>query len=145
MADRYCRNCGQELGPNDRFCTGCGGPVQQTAHVPTPEANIPVSTHPHRQQSGTYPQQASSLGNGAGGVRASYYWIAFVILAVMALMAGDDGTATGPIGVIISTVWVYRDAKSREMEGAGLWALGVLLLWIVFFPLYFFKRKPRRT
>lgn len=138
---RYCRNCGHELRSNDRFCTGCGSPVQQTAQLPTPEANVPVPPPSHQQQSESYPQQASSSDRGAGRVRTSYYWIAFVVLTILVLMAGDNGTAAGFIGVVISTVWVYRDAKSRGMDSAMLWALGIFLLWIVFFPLYFFKRK----
>ncbi len=44
MADRYCRNCGHELRQEDRFCTGCGRAVQEAAHVPTPEVDVPVAT-----------------------------------------------------------------------------------------------------
>jgi hypothetical protein len=40
--ERYCSNCGQELRPEDRFCSNCGRPVHLTAHVPTPEADVPV-------------------------------------------------------------------------------------------------------
>lgn len=79
-----------------------------------------------------------------GKVRTSYYWIALVVLSILALVAGDNGTAIGIIILAVSALWVYRDAKSRGMNGAGLWALGVILLWIVFFPLYFFRRKPHR-
>ncbi len=45
-ADKYCRNCGHELGEQDRFCPGCGRPVQATARVPTPEADVPVPPPP---------------------------------------------------------------------------------------------------
>ncbi len=54
---------------------------------------------------------------------------------------GDDGTFTVAAGVLIATVWVYKDAKSRGMD-AGAWVIGMILLFIVAFPLYFFKRKP---
>jgi hypothetical protein len=47
--ERYCRNCGQELRPDDRFCPNCGRPVHESARVPTPEADVPIS--PPRQQS----------------------------------------------------------------------------------------------
>ncbi len=40
--DRYCRNCGHELSPEDRFCPNCGRPAHETAHVPTPEADVSV-------------------------------------------------------------------------------------------------------
>jgi hypothetical protein len=42
MADRYCKNCGQELPEDSRFCPNCGTPIQEVAHVPTPEADRPV-------------------------------------------------------------------------------------------------------
>src|SRR5215213_10146003 len=42
MADRYCRNCGHGLAEDDRFCPDCGSPVHEVAHVPTPEADVPV-------------------------------------------------------------------------------------------------------
>jgi predicted amidophosphoribosyltransferase len=41
MADRYCRNCGQELPEDSRFCPNCGTPIQEAAHVPTLEADVP--------------------------------------------------------------------------------------------------------
>ena len=49
MADRYCRNCGQELAGGDRFCPSCGAPIQEAAHVPTPEADVPVPPPPRQQ------------------------------------------------------------------------------------------------
>ncbi len=48
------------------------------------------------------------------------------------------------IGLTISlvlAVWVSRDAARRQTQTAPfLWALGVLLFWILFFPLYLAKR-----
>jgi predicted amidophosphoribosyltransferase len=46
MADRYCSNCGHELAEDDRFCPNCGRPVHETAHVPTPDADVPVPPPP---------------------------------------------------------------------------------------------------
>lgn len=43
---RYCSNCGQELGVAGQFCPNCGSPVHRTAHVPTPEADVPVLPPP---------------------------------------------------------------------------------------------------
>ena len=41
MAVRYCRNCGQELPDDSRFCPNCGTPILEAAHVPTSEAEVP--------------------------------------------------------------------------------------------------------
>lgn len=42
MADWFCGNCGNELSDDDRFCRNCGRPVDETARVPTPEADVPT-------------------------------------------------------------------------------------------------------
>jgi hypothetical protein len=52
------------------------------------------------------------------------------------------------IGLAISlvlAVWVGRDASRRQTQTAPfLWGLGVLLVWILFLPLYLTKR-PLKT
>jgi zinc-ribbon domain len=58
--ERYCSHCGGELSLDDPFCPNCGKPVHRTAHVPTPEAYVPVPPAP-QQAGGTgaaAPQQA---------------------------------------------------------------------------------------
>jgi zinc-ribbon domain len=55
VADRYCSNCGYALSENDHFCPNCGRPVHQTAHVPTPEADVPVPPPPRQRAEGTAP------------------------------------------------------------------------------------------
>jgi uncharacterized membrane protein YvbJ len=38
MADRFCVNCGHELGLEDKFCTNCGRPTHESsATVPPPQ------------------------------------------------------------------------------------------------------------
>ena len=65
-------NCGQELHPEDRFCSNYGRPVHRTAHVPTPEADAPVPPAPPQAQRTAPPQASFSikemviLGVGAG-------------------------------------------------------------------------------
>lgn len=43
--------------------------------------------------------------------------------------------------------WVYHDAKRRgKTPGKALaWAAGVLVLWIVFFPLWLFTRPKQHA
>lgn len=40
--------------------------------------------------------------------------------------------------------WVYSDAKERGSSSPALWATGVILLWIVFFPLYLIMRPKKQ-
>jgi hypothetical protein len=57
--ERFCSNCGHELKPEDQFCPNCGRPVHHTAHVPTPEADVPVPPAPQAGGTGpAAPQQA---------------------------------------------------------------------------------------
>lgn len=43
MVDRFCGNCGRELRPGNRFCTGCGHPVHGAAG-PARGATLEAST-----------------------------------------------------------------------------------------------------
>ena len=65
--DWYCRNCGQELQPEDRFCGNCARPVHATAHVPTPEADVPVPP-PQQTEDRFVTPQALQSSSGEGRV-----------------------------------------------------------------------------
>lgn len=45
--------------------------------------------------------------------------------------------------VLISAIWVFRDAKSRRFPDAVGLAVGTFFLWIVVFPYYLFTRDKR--
>ena len=51
----------------------------------------------------------------------------------------------GIVFLIISAAWVYSDAKDRNSSSPVLWAVGVIMLWIIFFPLYFIMRPKKST
>jgi hypothetical protein len=94
VADRYCRNCGHELGDEDRFCPDCGRPVHETAQVPTPEADVPVPpppSPPQAQAPGKGRSRASRLLVGCLGV------VLVLILLVVGLAAigGGGGESAG--------------------------------------------------
>jgi hypothetical protein len=69
MADRFCRECGHELRPEDRFCPNCGKPVHETAVVPTPEADVPTPSPP--PQGGWQRFREGWQGTGQEGTRFS--------------------------------------------------------------------------
>ena len=98
MADRYCRNCGHELAEKNRFCTNCGAPAHQAGHIPTPDAATATLQPPPIQQT------QGTAGSKQGKVSAVPYWIAFVVLAILAFALGDDGTLAVGVGVILATV-----------------------------------------
>ncbi len=99
---RYCGNCGNELRPNDQFCQNCGQPVDQTARVPTPEADVSVPPPPQQQaaqqappqqQAGPPPPRRSTTSKVLiGCVGLVVLSVLFVgCLAVLAV-GGGDGT-----------------------------------------------------
>ena len=96
MAQRYCTNCGNELGPNDVFCANCGKPAHQTAAVSTPEADVDVPPPP-TQQADAAPSFAPGPGESSKP-RISlgmflFGAVAFVVLLWAVASAGDGGTA----------------------------------------------------
>ena len=46
---RYCSNCGQQLRPEEQVCPNCGRLGHETAHVPTPEADVPLWPPPQAE------------------------------------------------------------------------------------------------
>lgn len=94
MADRYCGNCGQELGTGNRFCPGCGRPVHETAVVPTPEADVPV---PPVQRE---PTSGAAATTKAGGKLSGRGW-ALIVLPVLwfvSIVAEAPPGFTGVVG-----------------------------------------------
>jgi hypothetical protein len=102
VADRYCRNCGHELRQDDRFCPGCGRAVHETAHVPTPEADVDVppppqpsgGTAPTTQEAADLPRAQQPLGTG-GRILLGCITIFIVLVVVGALGASLGGGGGG--------------------------------------------------
>jgi uncharacterized membrane protein YvbJ len=82
MADRYCRECGHELNPEDQFCPHCGRPVHETARVPTSEADVPTPPPPRQSE-----QQGPFLYQTCLNIGCAIILI-LIILFVLALLLG---------------------------------------------------------
>ena len=101
--DRYCRNCGQELQPEDRFCGNCGRPVHATAHVPTPEADVPVPP-PQQAEARSFPPQAPQASSGEGRVQSAPrgpVWgmlAVFLVLGIAETVQGIPANSTKDLG-----------------------------------------------
>jgi hypothetical protein len=96
---RYCSNCGHELGDAAQFCPNCGSPVHRTAHVPTPEADVPVPPPPNQQQAsgtqsfaptGAAPRQHSLAGRLLVGC-AGLVVLSFLFVGCLALLSSGGG------------------------------------------------------
>jgi hypothetical protein len=85
VAQRYCTNCGAELGDEARFCPRCGRPVHETAAVSTPEADMSVPPAP---QTGEEHRPRISLGLFLVGLLV-------LIVVLRLLIPTGDGSGGG--------------------------------------------------
>lgn len=95
MADRFCRNCGNELRQEDRFCPNCGQPGHETAQIPTPEAEIPVP-----------PLNNAAQPSAGGSVRGGFFGcfgvlLAVVVVFIVLVIAAFGGWDTAIVLVIV--------------------------------------------
>ena len=145
----HCTNCGNRLGPDSRFCSGCGQPVSTLAqsgpssapaapvvsnpvsvppgpgmpppHPPQPTIPIVISTPPRRSQTGL----VVGLSVGAG----------VIVLAILAffLIGGSDTRLIDAHEECksVDELWtilyatVDEDGSSLYMDGDGDESLGV--------------------
>src|SRR5215217_2912766 len=86
LANKYCRNCGQELRPDDHLCPGCRKSVHETQSLPIPEANVPVVYLPPQKNEASTQDGQDSLG-------------------LAPLLAVCRGTGVGYRGRCLGTCW----------------------------------------
>lgn len=83
-------------------------------------------------------------------------WLAFLVFFIaIAWAAAVGGFIYAFIIILISAIWIYTDAKKYGLGPApgekqelgqirtwtpGTWAILVIIFWIVFFPLYLWKK-----
>ena len=102
MAQRYCTNCGNELGPDDVFCARCGKSTVETAAVSTPEADVDVPPPPTQQAGGApnfapasaAPGQRSVLGKLLIGC-AGLLGLAVLFVGCLALLPSSNSGGGG--------------------------------------------------
>ncbi len=156
MADRYCRSCGHELRPEERFCTGCGRGVYETAHVPTPEADVPLPPPPQQaetvsklppqapEQAASSPprQQQPTLGRWKQFRRPILWFLGSVLFAGVMSAASDPAN--------------YGEPGMNTAESAGFFVGGIIIevatvLWnyvtllLVFGVVLYLYRRVRGT
>lgn len=89
MADRYCSNCGQELGEESRFCPNCGRPLADTASVSTPEADTNAPIPP------TSTQQPETPKHTWRNLAIAVVVIPILLLLIGGLLSGGEEGDTG--------------------------------------------------
>ena len=121
MADRYCRNCGKELNPDDRFCSNCARPVHETAHVPMPEADVPVPPPPQEQGAGpaSPPPQQEATAPAQGRSRGRTVVLGCLGIIGILVVLGIIGAALGGGGGNQPSSPLERAEQDEGVEGGG--------------------------
>ena len=124
MVERYCSNCGQQLLLEEQFCPNCGRPAHETAHVPTPEADVPlppppqaetegIASSPPKQAGGSPPQQQAEAPPSQEQAQAPSQGSQGSSRAVRSLIGGGIGALL--LLVLLVLAWRLRDRGSSEM------------------------------
>lgn len=126
MKNRYCANCGRDIGEQANFCSGCGQPLRETARVATPEADMTLPPDP-RPLFAQPPSTEVARGDGSAlrtgalvvGILAG---IIALVSAVATLMIGGLGStfAAEDAGLIVGLGWSALVFSFLGILGAGL-------------------------
>jgi hypothetical protein len=143
-----CPHCGQMLAPTCRVCVACRQPIdpsQIRREPPTQPLHIQAaSPAPSRQ-----PVEAQAAPSPAlAPVR--YPWrMFFLVLAIawvgtvvaLEVLGIEQGRILVTGVQVLSSVWVYFDARQKGLPKPLYWGLGTLFLWIIMFPWYLVRRQ----
>ena len=133
-----CPHCGQMLAASVRICPSCKGSIDPR-NIVRPQIVIPIAEQVVRLPVKEY---------------ARFSWnIFFATLAVWLVVGLITEVLLGPekgqfvLGalVILSSVWVYRDAREKNIPKPFRWSFGSFLLWIIIFPWYLARRKSPKA
>jgi hypothetical protein len=129
-----CPHCGQMLAPTVRVCVACRQPVDSApVAAPAPPAAPPLAANSFHRQPQVRFSWSILLGVLAG-------WL-LVASALLARLGPEKGQLAVMAVVVLSSAWVAFDAHEKAIPRPMSWALGSLLLWIVFFPWYLSRRR----
>lgn len=146
MALIKCTECGKEISSQAAACPGCGAPVAPAASnaPPQPLASTPQPTNALSTPSANY--EIALLAIPVVGTLLTFFWIGnmnlfqspmssleLVICAVVlgtACVAAFEAKALG----------MTHDAK-KGTSGPTAWFFMIVILWVIGYPAYMFKRK----
>lgn len=123
------------LAPSCRVCVACRQPINP-AEIKRPESPT------------AYPYEAYGSASPTLPVRFSWlvffivlvFWLLLAVVAQRFLGTVRSQWVMGSL-VLLSSAWVFYDAHAKLIPKPLRWALGALLLWIVFFPWYLARRQ----
>ena len=130
-----CPYCGQMLAPSCRVCVSCKLPID------------PARIQRKREEAEA---AAAAIEAKPELPRVRFNWsILLAVLGVFLFIAIVTSLLVGPadaptamqVMLFVCAGWVYWDARQKLVRHPLRWALGTLLVWIVFFPWYLERRR----
>ena len=128
-----CPHCGQMLAASVRVCPSCRGAIDPNDIV-TQEVVIPVA-EPAPPPPREYARFSWSIFFATLGI-----WLAAALVAQSLVGPEKSNFVLGGL-LVLSSVWVYRDAREKNIPTPFRWTLGSILLWIIIFPWYLARRR----
>jgi hypothetical protein len=133
-----CPNCGQLLAPSVRVCPSCKQDVNPSEIV-RPDVTVVIA-----EQVVPMPAQVQARFSWGIFFAALGTWLIAAAIAESLLGPGPSNVVLFSL-VALSSVWVYRDARERNIPTPIRWSLGSLLLWMVIFPWYLARRRTPKA
>ena len=131
-----CPNCGQLLAPSVRVCPS----FRQT--VDLNEIARPEVVEPVAEQVIPVPLPVKDYARFSWGIFFAALGAWLVVAAIAESLLGPVKSQVVLFGLVaFSAVWVYRDAREKNIPTPFRWSLGSLLLWIIVFPWYLSRRR----
>ena len=129
-----CPRCGQMVAASVRVCPSCREAIDPNDIV-TPEVVIPVSEQAPPPPPKEYARFSWSIFLATLGI-----WLLAALVAQSLVGPEKSNFVLGAL-LVLSSVWVYRDAREKNIPTPFRWSLGSILLWIIIFPWYLARRK----
>jgi hypothetical protein len=129
-----CPHCGQMVAASVRVCPSCREAIDPNDIV-TPEVVIPVVEQPPAPAPREHARFSWSIFFATLGI-----WLLAALVAQS--LVGPEKSQIVLVGLLVlSSAWVYRDAREKNIPTPFRWTLGSILLWIIIFPWYLARRR----
>lgn len=133
-----CPNCGQMLAAACRVCPSCKQAVDP-GEIVRPDVPIVIAEQVIPLPVTQYARFSWSIFFATLGV-----WLVVGLTAEGLLGPERSNFVLGGL-VALSSVWVYRDAREKNIPKPFRWSLGSILLWIIVFPWYLARRRTPKA
>ena len=133
-----CPNCGQMLAPSVRVCPSCKQTVDPSEIV-RPDVPVVLAEQVVPLPAKEYARFSWSIFFATLGI-----WLVVAAVAESLLRTVTSQVVLFSL-VALSSIWVYRDAREKNIPTPIRWSLGSLLLWMIVFPWYLARRRSPKA